>query len=153
MTSNTDRLQAMVRAMSIVAAFEILMDFVSPAIWILTTPQSILAKVAYLSLSGGALGVLWLLAALLVLPFVLMQIFNPGYEHRRRVIKLCNAGNINGALIWFFMAFLARNLDYEYIVFNFILNGIGGLVMATLLANGLNNDQIEAALSQRKGAK
>ena len=149
MTSNIDRLQAMARFFSIVAAFEILMDFISPALWILTTPQSITAKIANLSMSAYTLGGLWLLAAGFVIPFVIMQMFNPNYEHRRQVVKLCNIGNLAGAFIWFFMAFLARNLDYEFVVFNFILNGLGGIVMAALLANGLNNDQIEAKF-QRK---
>lgn len=150
MTNDTDRLQTMARAFSLIAAFEILMDFISPAMWILTTPGSITAKVANMSLSAPVLGGLWIFAAVLVVPFVLMQVFNPEYQHRRGVIKLCNYGNIAGALIWFFMAFLARNLDYEYIILNFVINGIGGLAMATLLAIGLNNDQIEGALLKRK---
>lgn len=149
MTSNIDRLQTMARFFSIVAAFEILMDFLSPALWILTTPQSVIAKVAGLSMSPEILGCLWLLASLFVLPFVLMQLFFPGYQYRRLVVKLCNCGIITGALIWFFMAFLARNLDYEFIIFNFIINGLGGIAMAALLANGLNNDQIEATFRRK----
>lgn len=149
MTINIKRLQTMARCFSIVAACEILMDFISPAMWIMTAPQSIMAKVANLSTSGIALGVVWLLAGALVVPFVLMQFINPNYEHRRMVIKTCNVGNIAGALIWFFMAFLARNLDYEFIIFNFVFNGVGALVMAGLLANSLNNDQIESALTRK----
>ena len=150
MTSNTDRLQAIARGFSILAAYEILMDFISPAIWVLTTPQSILAKVAALSLSAQCIGWMWMAASLLVMPFVLMQLLDPNYEHRRKIIKLCNYGIMTGACLWFFMAFLARNLDYQYIVFNFCFNGFGAIVMAALLANGLNNDQIEALPLQRK---
>ena len=150
MTSNIERLQAMVRFFSLVAAFEILLDFISPAIWILTTPQSIIAKVAGLGTSAMSIGLVWLCASAFVIPFVLMQVFNPDYEHRRGIIKLCNIGNLAGAFMWFFMAFLARGLDYEYIIFNFIFNGSGALVMATLLANGLNNDQIESIRRGRR---
>lgn len=149
MTNNLRRLRFLTRAFSIIAAFEILMDFISPAMWILTTPASLTSKVAYLSTSGTALGVLWLLAGALVMPFVVMQFIDPDYEHRTATIKVCNVGNIMGALIWFFMAFLARNLDYSFIVFNFIFNGVGALVMAALLANSINNDQIETALTRR----
>ena len=151
MTNNTDRLQAMTRCMSVMAAFEILMDFISPAMWVLSTPSSIIAKVAGLSLSGRALGVVWLIAALLVVPFVLMQCFSPHYRHRRHVIKLCNYGNISGGLIWFFMAFLARDLDYDFITLNFLLNGFGAFALAALLANSLNNDLIEGGLTGKKG--
>ena len=95
----------MARCFSIVAAFEILMDFLSPALWIITTPQSVISKVAHLSASAEVIGCIWLAAAALVVPFVLMQLFNPDYEHRRNVTKLCNLGNVAGALIWFLMAF------------------------------------------------
>lgn len=149
MTNNTARLRFLTRAFSIIAATEILMDFISPAMWVLTTPESLTSKVAYLSTSGTALGVLWLLAGALVVPFVVMQFVDPDYEHRTAIIRICNAGNIIGALIWFFMAFLSRNLDYPFIVFNFVFNGVGALVMAALLANSINNDQIESALTRR----
>ena len=150
MTSNTDRLQFTVRALSILASFQIMMQFISPALWILTTPQSIVAKVAQGAYSAQVIGFSWLIASIFVIPYVIMQIFDHHHEHRRIIIKVCNIGNIAGALIWFFMAFMARNLEYGYVVFNFLLNGMGSLVMATLLANGLNNDQIEAALFTRR---
>ena len=142
----------MARCFSIVATFEILMDFISPALWILTTPQSIIAKVASMSTSANIIGGMWLMASVLVIPFVLMQLIDPDYENRRGVIKLCNYGISAGAMLWFFMAFLARNLDYEYIILNFCFNGVGALVMAGMLANSLNNDQIEAALTRPRKA-
>lgn len=150
MTSNTARLRFLTRAFSIVAAYKVLMDFISPAMWVLTTPESLTSKVAYLSTSGTALGVIFLLAGVLVMPFVVMQFVDPDNKHRTAVIKICNAGNICGAFIWFFMAFLARNLDYPFIVFNFLFNGVGALGLAALLANSINNDQIESALTRKK---
>ena len=149
MTTNLIRLQYMVRCMSVMAAFEILLDFVSPALWILTTPNSIIARVASLSSSSEVMGGCWLIAAAMVVPFVVMQLAWPAYKYRRPVIKLCNYGNLFGGLLWFLMAFMARNLDYGYIVPNFIVNGMGSFFMAALLANSLNNDQIEFALLPR----
>ena len=149
MTTNLIRLQYMVRCMSVMAAFEILMDFVSPALWILTTPNSIIAKVASLSSSSEVMGACWLIAAAMVVPFVIMQLGWPACKWRRQIIKLCNYGNLFGGLLWFLMAFMARNLDYGYIVHNFIVNGMGSFFMAALLANSLNNDQIEFALLPR----
>lgn len=131
------------RCFSAVAAFQVLMTFVSPAMWVLTSPQSILALVSHLAFSGSALGWCWLVASILLVPFIVMQVSCPTYKYRRVITKMCNYGSIFGGLIWFFMAFIARNLDYEFIVFNFIINGIGSFVLATLLANGLNDDQIE----------
>ena len=131
------------RCFSSIAAFQVLMTFISPAMWILTSPQSILAVVSHLAFSGLILGWCWLLSASLIVPFIVMQIACPTYKYRRAVTKMCNYGSLFGGLIWFFMAFIARTLDYEFIVVNFIINGIGAFVLATLLADGLNDDQIE----------
>ena len=150
MTTNLIRLQYMVRCMSVMAAFEILLDFVSPALWILTTPNSIIARVASLSSSSEIMGGCWLIAAAMVVPFVVMQVGWPDYEHHRIVTKICNYGNITGGLIWFFMAFIARNLDYDYIIFNFLFNGIGSIALAALLADGLNDTQVELPRFRKK---
>lgn len=56
---------------------------------------------------------------------------------------MCNYGSLLGGLTWFFMAFVARDLDYNFVVTNLIINGIGSFVLAALLADGLNDDQIE----------
>lgn len=138
------------RCFSAVAAFQVLMTFISPALWILTTPQSIMARVANLAYSSELLGACWLAAAVLVLPYVVMQFVWPDYEHRRIVTKICNYGNITGGLIWFFMAFIARNLDYEYIIFNFLINGICSIILAAMLADGLNDSQLELPQYQNK---
>lgn len=131
------------RCFSSIAAFQVLMTFISPAMWILTSPQSILALVSHLAFSGQALGWFWLIASGMLVPFIVMQITCPTSQYRRVITKLCNYGSLFGGLTWFFMAFIARNLDYEFIVFNFIINGIGSFVLAALLADGLNDDQIE----------
>ena len=138
------------RCFSAVAAFQVLMTFISPALWILTTPQSIMARVANLAYSSELLGACWLAAAVLVLPFVVMQVGWPDYEHHRIVTKICNYGNITGGLIWFFMAFIARNLDYDYIILNFLFNGIGSIALAALLADGLNDTQVELPVFRKK---
>jgi len=79
-----------------------------------------------------------------------MQITNPLYKHRRIITKISNAGSLFGGLTWFFLAFIARNLDYEFIVLNFLIDGIGAFVLAALLANGLNDDQIELTEIKQK---
>lgn len=131
------------RCFSAVAAFQVLMTFISPALWVLTSPQSTLARVSHLALSGTAIGWCWLAASALILPFIIMQIISPTSKHRRLITKMCNYGSLLGGLTWFFMAFVARDLDYNFVVTNLIINGIGSFVLAALLADGLNDDQIE----------
>lgn len=151
MTADLTRLQAAVRSLSVLVSFEIVMDFVSPAMWVLSEQTSVLSNVARLSSSPTALALCWLLAALLVVPFVLMEVFWRGCKHRRSVIKLATYGMILGAVIWVFMAFLTRNLDYRFAVWNFLFNGAGSLAMGALMANGLNNDQIEIVRHSQRG--
>lgn len=140
------------RCFSGVAAFQVLMTFISPAMWIFTSPQSILARVSQLACSSTALGWCWIIAGACVVPFIVMQLVHPTYKHRRIVTKISNAGSLFGGLTWFFIAFIARNLDYEFIVLNFLINGIGAFVMAALLADGLNDEQLELPIYRKRTA-
>ena len=151
MTNNIARLQTAVRCLSILVAFELMMDFVSPALWVLTEYASVISTVSRLASSSTALAAAWLLSAALVVPFVLMQIVWPDCRHRTSIIKTATYGLILGTLIWVFMAFLSRNLDYRFVFWIFLLNGLGSLGMAALMANSINNDQKEAEQQQQGG--
>ena len=143
MTSDLSRLHSAIRSLSVLISFSIVADFLSPALWILNEPTSVISRVASLSTSEVFISACWFTASALVLPFVLMQLFYPDCVHRRKIIKAATYGMIIGAVVWVFMAFLSRNLDYEFAVWNFMFNGMMALSMAALMANGLNNDQIE----------
>ena len=142
-TTNLRRLYATIRSLSVLVSFQIMTDFISPALWVLYEPTSVISKVATLASSPTALAVVWLASALAVFPFVFMQAFIPACRHRRVIMKTANFGMIGGALVWVFMSFLSRNLDYEFAVWNFIFNAITSLAMAAIIANSLNNDQKE----------
>lgn len=148
MTTNLHHLHAAIRCLSVLVSFSILSDFVSPAMWVLSEPLSVLSRIAQHSYSPTGLAICWLLAAGMVMPFVVMQIFWPDYVYRRRVIKAANYGLIAGACIWGFLAFLSRNLDYGFAVWNFIFNSLVAIAMAALMANSLNNDQKETSLNR-----
>ena len=143
MTTDLPRLQAAIRSLSVLISFSIVADFLSPALWILNEPTSVISRVASLATSEVFIAACWFTASSLVIPFVVMQVFFPDCIHRRRIIKSATHGLILGAVVWVFMAFLSRNLDYEFAVWNFLFNGLLALAMAALMANGLNNDQIE----------
>lgn len=143
MTNSITRLQAALRSMAVLLSFNIVNNFISPALWILNEPASVLSRVASLSSSPTILASFWIAASLLVLPFFIMQFFFPNFLHRRIVIQLAIYGLIAGSVIWGFMAFLSRNLDYNFVIPNFIFNSLMALAFAALMANGLNNDQLE----------
>lgn len=144
-TTNLRRLYFAIRSLSVLVSFQIMTSFISPALWVLYEPASVVSRVALLATFPTALALWWFASALAVLPFLLMQTFFSVCAYRRNLMKLANFGMIGGALAWVFMAFLARNLDYDFAVWNFLFNAVNSFVMAALMANSLNNDQKEKA--------
>ena len=151
-TTNLRRLYATIRSLSVLVSFQIMTDFISPALWVLYEPTSVISKVATLASSPTALAVVWIASALAVFPFMVMQVFMPTCRYRRVVMKMANFGMIGGALVWVFMSFLSRNLDYEFAVWNFLFNAITSLAMAAIIANSLNNDQKEKQTEEENEA-
>ena len=142
-TKNLKRLYIAVRSLSVLVSFQIMAAFITPALWVLYEESSIISKVATLATSSTALAILWLVSALAVLPFVIMQAFLPVCRFRRIITKTANFGMIGGGLAWVFMAFLSRNLDYNFATWNFLFSAATAFAMAAILANSLNNDQKE----------
>ena len=150
MTDDIPRLQALARYLYVMLCLELMVDFVSPAMWVLTENGSVIGRIANLS-SPPLLAVCWLIAASAIVPFLVMQLWWPCCHYRRLIIKLASYGLILGALTWVFIAFLARNLDYQFAIWNFLFYGLASLAMAGLMSYGLNNDQKEIFYDSVKG--
>ena len=144
MTGDINRLQSAVRSLSVLLCFKIIEDFINPALWVLNEGRSVMATVAAMSSSSTALAACWLAASLMVVPYIIMQIWFPDCRHRRKLAQFAIYGMISGGCVWGFMAWLSRNLDYRYVTFNFIVFTIFSIAAAALLANSLNNDQKQA---------
>lgn len=139
-----------VRLLSVLLALDIAKNFISPAVWIMGERQSVVSTVARLATYPDALAMLWLLSALLVLPYVAMQIFFPGCRQARRITKLACHALCAGGVLWVYVAYLSRNLDYSMATSLFVANGIGSIGLGAVLAYGLNSEQLAAELD--KGA-
>ena len=142
-TTNIRRLYTAIRSLSVLVSFQIMIAFLSPAMFVLSAESSLPSKVASLATSSMALAVCWFISALAILPFVIMQTFFPACRYRRVIMRVANFGFIFGGLVWAFMAFLSRNLDYSLIVWNFSIYALIPFSMAAMMANSLNNDQKE----------
>lgn len=151
-TSNIKILYLIIRSLSILVAFQIMSEFVSPALWVLYEPSSVVSKIAMLASSSKALAILWLLSASAILPFVIMQAFFPVCRYRRVIMKMANFGMIGGAAIWVLLAFVGRNLDYNFAIWNFIINALKAMAMVAIMATSLNNDQDEQDKAKKKEA-
>lgn len=108
------------------------------------TPQSMTSKVAYLSTYPAALVAVWLAAALLVLPYFLMQALDVFKLYRVRVTRLACWAVTAGSVQYAYMGFASRNLDYKHITAIFIATSLVHLGTAAALAYGINLAQIRA---------
>ena len=133
-----------VRLLSVLLALDIAKNFISPAMWILGEDRSVIGTTARLASSPEALAALWLMSALMVAPYVAIQLFSPDCQAKRAFTKLASRGVCIGGVLWVYLAYLSRNLDYSIATGLFILNGFGSIALGAVLAYGLNSDQLAA---------
>jgi hypothetical protein len=129
------------RLMSILLSFGVMSNFVDPAIFILLETRSVIGTVAALSSSAKVIASAFLLMAALVLPFLFMQVFVPRIKCRKFIIRLTCFAMCVGGVLWIYLAFLSRNLDFGGATFVFVKSGLGAIAMGGVLALTINNKQ------------
>jgi MFS family permease len=131
--------QRFIRLLSVLMALDMVENMISPVLWIFGEQRSVLATITTLSSSAHALAWAWLAAAALMLPYLIAQLTD---RASRRATRLaCLALSASGVL-WMYVAFLARNLDYQYVGGLFIFDGLVCLALAGVLANSINDAQL-----------
>lgn len=128
-----------IRLLSVLLALTMTKNMISPALWILGERRSVISAIASLSSSAQVLAWLWLTAAALMLPYLLAQLAN--HASRRATRLACLALSASGVL-WMYIAFLARNLDYQYIGSLLVFDGLMCIALSALLANSINDEQL-----------
>lgn len=144
-----------VRVLGALLALSFASNMVLDALWILSE-QTMISKVARLSTCPWALVAYWLITSALIMPFFLMQTFGLFEKYRYRVTQLACRAVMAGAFLYGFLAFLARNLDYDFVMTSFIASSFLNMSMAVALAYGINRGQIRAeaqAKAQAEGVK
>lgn len=131
--------------MSSLLALDLAKNFVSPAMWILGETSSIVSTVAATATYPWTLAALFFTAASMAVPYIVMQLVLPGCHLRTRFTQWACKGMSLGGVIWFFMAYLSRNLDYDVATSVFLLNGVFSISMAGILGYGINLEQIQKA--------
>lgn len=142
---NDDR-KIEVRLFGALLAVTLASRMVIDALWILS-PQTIISKVARLSAYPEALSGTWFLAAALIVPYFFLQTIGVPGEKHRPVVRLACRALILSAVVYAFLGFESRNLDYEYVTEGFVLMSMLNTGMAAALAYGLN-----AALKRKEEA-
>ncbi|MEO8391232.1 hypothetical protein [Polaromonas sp.] len=133
------------RLLSVLLSCSLIFNMVDPALLILKEPASLVSHIARITHSPVAIAATFLLMAALAAPFMVMQTFAPKTRHRRRVIRLGCLALCCGGLLWVFLAYLSRNLDYATVTGIFIRNGAWNIALAAVLANSINNEQKRAS--------
>ena len=131
------------RLFGAVLAFELAKDMFAGSLWILS-PHSITGRIAALSTYPEAIAVVWFCLAVLVVPYFLLQAFSIGQRHAKIITRTACRAILAGGVIWCYLAYLSRNLDYAFVTEIFVIAGLACIAMAAALANSLNNAQRRA---------
>jgi len=126
-----------VRLVGAVLAFELSKSMVTTGMWIFQ-PGSMIGKIASLSSSPEIFAYLWMSLALLVLPYMAMQVVGRAHPQQRNVTRLACWAILTSGVFWVYLAFLSRGLDFGSITEIFLFNGSTCVATAALLAYSLN---------------
>ena len=137
-----------VRLFGALLAITLASKMVIDALWILSQ-ETIISKVAKLSFYPEAFTTYWLITAALVVPYFLYQAFGMFGESQRQVVKLACRSIMASGVLYAYMGFLSRNLDYKFVTLGFVLLSLLNMAMAAVLAYGLNASQIRRENAKR----
>ena len=133
---NDDR-KIEVRLFGALLAVTLASNMVIDALWILSQ-ETIISKVARLSAYPEAISGVWLMAAALVVPYFLLQALGVFGSHHRPIVRLACRAIMASGVLYAYLGFLSRNLDYAYVTESFVVMSILSMGMAAALAYGLN---------------
>ena len=145
----TDYRKIEVRLFGALLALTLASNMVIDALWILSQ-ETIISKVARLSTYPQALSLLWMVSAALILPYFLLQACGCFAGYHRTVVRLACRAIMFGGVVYAYLGFLSRNLDYAYVTESFIIMSLLSMSTSAALAHGLNAAQIrkEEALKE-----
>lgn len=137
---NRDR-KIEVRLFGALLAVTLASNMVIDGLWILSH-ETLISRVARLSTYPEALSVWWFTAAALIMPYFLLQSLGVFGAHHRPIVRLACRSIMASGVLYAYLGFLSRELDYEYVTLSFILMSVVNMSMAAALAYGLNAAQI-----------
>lgn len=125
------------RLLGAVLAFELSKDMVTSGMWMLQT-ESMMGRISRLSSAPETFAYLWMLLALLVVPYLVLQVTGYGKCNARNIARLACWAILCSGVFWSYMGFLSKNLDYDGTTLIFLFHGATCVAMAAILAHGLN---------------
>lgn len=128
------------RLLGAVLAFELSKDMVASGMWMLN-PESVMERIARLSSSVEVFAYMWMALAILVMPYLFLQVTGYCKKYESTVNRLACWAILGSGVCWAYLGYLSKNLDYGYMTEIFILHSVTCLAMAAILGNGLNTAQ------------
>lgn len=130
-----------VRLFGALLALTLTSKMVIDALWMMSH-ETIISKVAQLSAYPTALSVYWFATAALVVPYFLLQAFGIFGNHHRPIVRLACRAVMASGVLYAYLGFLSRNLDYIYVMESFVIMSLLNMGMAAALGHGLNAAQL-----------
>lgn len=135
-----DRIE--VRVLTLVLTFFFMGHLLQAAIYILAIETSTLHRVAALTHASWLVVALFAAAAAATLPHIVSLLFLPRLLAHRLPRKMACFAAMGTAVLWFYLAALARPLDGGPLTLIYICSGLGALVIAGIFGVSLNAQQL-----------
>lgn len=132
--------EVQLRIVAVLLSGMMLFNFLDPAIFILNVPSSIIARVAMMTGEGSCVAWGFIGLSLMIVPYVVMNLFFPRHGCRRDCTKVACLGLAGAGLLWFLLAWASKSTDFPYVVGVYVRSGAGALAFAMTLALSLNNE-------------
>jgi hypothetical protein len=135
-----DRIE--VRILTLVLTAFFMGHLLQAVIYILAIDTSTLHRVAAMTHASWLVMVLFGAAALATLPHIVSLMFLPRLLAHRLPRKMACFAAMGTAVLWFYLAALARPLDAGPLTLIYICSGLGALVVAGIFGVSLNSQQL-----------
>lgn len=133
------------RLLGAVLSFGLCQDMITGGLWIFS-PTSVTGRIARLSIYPEAIAWTWFGLAFLTMPYFLLQMFCIGENYAAVSKRLACRAILASGVIWCYLAFLSKGLDYAFVTSIFIFTGLSCIAMSLVLALGLNQAQGQARI-------
>lgn len=149
-----DSSRKVIRFLMICISLSMVWNMASPALWILTSPSSIMAEVADRSASAQTLGWIWASLCFCVLPYMLCHII--GVTHKatlRPCARLACLATCGAGMLWGWMAWLSSDTGQINLLVLFGINSLIDFLISTTLGIYINENQKLRAKGRRYARK
>lgn len=136
------------RIVSVLLAGMMLFDFIDPAVLILSVPSSVIGRIGHMTQEANFIAFSFLTLASLLLPYVFMTVFCPRHPMRRDCTRVACLALAGAGVLWFLMAWTARNTEFPYVMSIFLRSGLGAMLFSLSLALSLNNELARTLLDK-----